>query len=526
MGRDGQRCDKKDKYERIKYLSTKDLCVNNLRAQNAAIETLQANNVISKSIQVDNLDAVNGKVSNLQSDNIVATHIQVQDLESTNINTKSIVTKDITAKGKIFFNDQYFRIEVGDDKQFKNIQDAISVLQNKLILGQIDIKIDPGTYDGFNVVPLNNLSDYQLNILGDERIIAGSTFVNNSDEKYYTFIFTDDGENTNVQIIDNTTTKGVNLVELGLVVGDKVIFYNGDPFVVNKADRFLEGSIVTANDVSFTVNVSVNFTSKNSTVTFLPNVFIKATITSTKFPDIIPFPNIYNIQLTNTARLVGMTLLEPETFSAMPSISNDSPNSVFDSIVVIGKTWQQVTINGVVYTGFSNPGAYADLFTENETTFLNFIVLGTGYNPQNDKIGPISLNSSKSITMFETYIINCVENLTGLGIIYFNNTRCTLTDFALLGVEAAIGLFLTNSQMYDSRNFIIADCFESILVEINSYLDLRDSIFINYALGIECQGLSKVILENVNMDGSGQDFCIKDLSQILRDKIVVIAPSC
>jgi hypothetical protein len=191
MGRDGQRCDKKDKYERIKYLSTKDLCVNNLRAQNAAIETLQANNVISKSIQVDNLDAVNGKVSNLQSDNIVATHIQVQDLESTNINTKSIVTKDITAKGKIFFNDQYFRIEVGDDKQFKNIQDAISVLQNKLILGQIDIKIDPGTYDGFNVVPLNNLSDYQLNILGDERIIAGSTFVNNSDEKYYTFIFTD-----------------------------------------------------------------------------------------------------------------------------------------------------------------------------------------------------------------------------------------------------------------------------------------------------------------------------------------------
>ena len=136
------------------------------------------------------------------------------------------------------------------------------------------------------------------------------------------------------------------------------------------------------------------------------------------------------------------------------------------------------------------------------------------------------LNNSTSTSLFETYIINAVSNLTGPGVLYFFDNNCSLTNVGIIGTEGSVGILLSNSTMFNSRNILIVDCLTSLLAEINSKADIEDVLFEIYEVGVEVNQLSDVILTNATLIGGLQDFCIKDLSRILRDGDVVVAPSC
>jgi hypothetical protein len=481
--------------------------------KNLCVKTLYSKNINTKFLKADNITS-----TNITSTNITSTNISSTDITSTNI-----ITENIIANGNTFFKSQFYLLEVGPNKEFKSIKDAISFLQNRLIMGSVTIKVDPGIYDGFSISGFEVLNNTPIEIIGDTREIASFTFINNTNENYYTFNFTPNGLNTSVKIVDNLTNLPVNLEKLGLVVGDKIVYYNNDLSIFPKSLRFVESTVIESSSDSFLIDTSLTVINENSTITFLPNVFIRPFTQMVSTPDI--FQLFYNIILVNNAKIVGMTTLESDGFSSSSNIFDLSKDSSFNSIVVMSIKWNIVSINNVLYEGFVSPCAYVNNNEQfNKSFFFSFIILGTGYNPDKSRLGPFSTNNC-NVLASEIYIINAVQNQSANGILYFFNSYGILDISAVIGVEGSVGIFLSNST-FECSNILVTDSHLGILVADFSKLKSSLTNIQNCDIGLECETLSDVILNDINFINVNQDFCIKDLSRILRDGNVVVAPSC
>lgn len=539
----------KIKYLRAKHIRVRDLCVKNATAQNITSKNITSENVTSQNITTQNLTTQNFTTQNLTTENVITQNLTTQNLTTENLTTQNVTTQNLTtqnlttqaletgdliAKGNVYFDLHEFVLEVGANKTYKSIQDAVNALQRKIIFGTIRIKVDPGTYDGFNLSGFEIFNNLPVYVEGDKRLIAGQTYVNNPDAKYYTFSFEIQGTQTRVQIVENFSNTPLNLLPLGLQTGDKVVFYNDDPNINPKSLRFSEATIVQVDSDSFNVDVILNNLNVNNTITFLPNVFLKPTVLtfntelplSTEIATSSPFPYLSNIVVQNNATITGFTCPEPDIgFTSAPAVLNFSASSTFINIVAKSLTWNTVTIDNVLYEGFKTSSGYLDnLF--NQTTFNTFVVLGTGYNPDFYPYGPISINNAGNSIFSYVSIIGSVENLIANGTLFFYNSNCQLIHVNIIGTQALVGLLASKSVIYDSWDILITDSVEGIVAADNSFVEVNDSIVEKYDIAVISEYLSKMIFKNIELSDGIQDFCIQDLSQILRDGEVVVAPTC
>lgn len=510
----------KKAYFKQKYIKSKQICTNTIN-----VETLNADNAI-----IANLQNQNGTIENLQSQNATITNLETTNLKTLDLDAISITTGNITVNENLYLFENFITIEVGPNKEFTQIQQVLDLLVDRIIFATITILVDPGTYNGFNVSGFQTLNNNPINIIGDQRSVAGTTYVNRLEDGYYTFNLTTVGGNTQIVLIDNSDNSTVNLQQLGLAVGDKVVFYNND-ISLEKKDRFTQANVISVDSSSFTIDQNVTVTI-SSTVTFLPNVFVKQNRQDIVIPppgvnlNDVP-PTLIGIGINLPVNLEGFTVLEPDTFTNQPSIVDHVSNGIVNIIgcVVTSLTWDEKAIGPDVYTGFRSPGGFQSR-NISELYITDFTILGTGYNPRFEPFGPFTTDNTV-MDLEYVYIIGSVENKLAYGILYISNCSAKFKGVGVIGSEEAIGIFVSKSDVYDSQTVLLANLSEPLYLRSRALADFTQTIIDGFDVGITAWLLSDGIfteLSFLNMSPGGKEFCIKDASNVVRDDFVVVSP--
>ncbi len=488
-------------------LKSNEICALNIMAENITSKTLLSTTIVSDSV----------KTKNITTENITATNL--------------IEGNDIKVDNFLYLFQNRLIINVGPTREYKNLQDVMNSLANRIILQTVIIKVDPGIYDGFAVAGFDTLNNNAINIEGDMRTIAGQTFINKSGESYYTFLLSAESSGSRIKIIENSVDLSINVQILDLVVGDKVVYYIDD-LNIPKRERFIEATVIEVLNDSFLLDKVLPESLVETAITFLPNVYIKATyeqtfVSSNPVPPIFPYKS--NVLLLNPANLSGFTFLEPDTFSLQHNIANFSSGITdITSCVVLAINWAEVDIDNVRYEGFKSPGAFysaVNSAVKSQNSFYSFTILGTGFTPSLSFFGPLSFNDSDT-SLESVYMLSCIENSTANGILFFYNTSCTLSDIAILGCDAVVNFLASKSIIYNSSLLLSRDCHIGVISADDSFVELDNSIIENYDIGAISETLSRMIFRDLTLVDGTTDFCINDLSAILRDGVVIVASPC
>ena len=510
-----------------------EICAKYAKIRNARVKNLCAGTIKAQKITTTDLSATNITTQNLNATNIIGENISIDALNTATVNTdtlnsNTVITNDLKATGSLYFFNHTFTLLVGADKQFKNIQQAINFLIGRIILGNVIIKVDPGVYSGFNVAGFQTVLN-PLQIEGDMRDIAGNTFVAGTDSNLYTLNLTPQGSDTLVQIIENASGEVVDVIPLGLVAGDKLVFYNNDNTLNPPSLRFTESTVLAVNpDESFVVQGNITIDNDASSLTVLPNVLIRCDAEEFVFDaPTAPFPYLYNINVNVPVDIRGLTLLEPETGLTLEYqfLNFTDANFSLTNTTIMSIRWNDVTVDSVNYVGFSTPGALVS-FGFNKIELSEFTVLGTGYNPQNSVFGPVSINDSTNTSISEMSIVGSVDNQNSNGILFFYNSSCIFENLAIIGADAVVNFLASKSTVYNSSGLLSRDCHIAVISADGSFVEINDSVISNADIGVISEYLSKVLLQNITFIDVAQEFCINDLSAILRDGVVVVAGPC
>lgn len=503
-------------WRKEKYLKSKRICVENLTAVNLSADTINAGSINANTITADLVQS-----KDVQTDTLEAKNVSISD---------TLNVKNLAVGGNFYLYQNSVTLEVGADKQFKSPQEAINALRTRVIIADVNIKIYPGEYDGFDVSGFELLNENQLFIVGDGRIIVGQSFVSRPELQYNTFVFTPQGNNTEVQIYNNTFPD--TPIDFGsifqVVAGDKVVFYNDDQSV-QQSLRFTQADIVSVSSTGFVVNVNIDLPLLNSAITFLPNVRIRCTQSSQlMLPYLINqnsvITNLYNIYTEVPLTLKGITTLEASQLSMSPSILNAAIGvSSFDNIVSLSLTWVDETINGIHYTGFRNLGGFfsSDL---SQLNVFYYTVLGTGFSPQNRPLQAFVVQNS-TLKLENLWVIGSVENeVPGASIVKIYKCNGDMGNFNLIGTQADVGASFANSNV-ELIGFLISDAIVSLEVAENSYINTDKGIVDYFDIGYKVKSLSRAIVTEESFYNGTQDFCIEDGSLVIQDGVLV-PPGC
>ena len=455
---------------------------------------------------------------------------QVLD-DKANLRVKSaVVNGDLTVKGEFIPSSKEQTLLV-PSVEYPTINVALATLKGKCIASQVDIEVAPGHIEnecllidgwcaaGSNTysVSSSSASNSGVRLVGDTRRLAGVTAVNSVGG--VTFGCTNAVGNTTITISDfvlplplpDGPTPVASLVTEGIVVGDKVMYYNADPALgggsVPDADnaRWMELTVleVTATTLKVADPGAVIQCTDYDALTFLPNVEV---IADASFFAPSATGGFLGTYINAPIVIKGVHFRKNPVHPSIAAIfvATDNQFGFYNSVVSeTDYTWSTFDFGGLI-----GINTYGGIYNTND--------FGKDTGPVSLLGGQYSLISFGHTTMYD---FTCVAPLV-VGVFSADHSEVDMGDQQVVIVGADTGLafrneysgvivnlicrkvktcvdLLTNSQL-SLVNIDFADSIVGVCAHQNALCSIGGGTIANVAVGIWASGRSGVVMENLS----------------------------